>query len=100
MPAQPALETFVHEGKFTIRTDLPGIDPKNIDIKVVGDVLTIKGSREDKQETKDANYFRREIRYGSFERSIAPRGNQGGRFKSQLRRGRVGDNLLSSWLQN
>ena len=70
VPAQPALETFVHEGKFTIRTDLPGIDPKNIDIKVVGDVLTIKGSREDKQETKETDYFRREIRYGSFERSI------------------------------
>jgi HSP20 family protein len=66
----PAFETFVHEGKFTVRTDLPGIDPKDVDIKVVGDVLTIKGSREDKQETKRADFFRREIRYGNFERSI------------------------------
>jgi HSP20 family protein len=86
--ARPALETFVHEGKFTIRTDLPGIDPKNIDIKVVGNVLTIKGSREDKQETKKADFFRREIRYGSFERSIPlPEGIKAEDLKASYRDG-------------
>jgi len=70
-PTRPAIETRVEEGKFIVRTDLPGIDPKDIDIKVVGDVLTIKGSREEKTEKKKADYFRREIRYGSFERSIS-----------------------------
>jgi HSP20 family protein len=69
--ARPAIETRVEDGKFIVRTDLPGIDPKNVDIKVVGDLLTIKGSREEKSETKKADYLRREIRYGSFERSIA-----------------------------
>ena len=70
-PGRPALETCVEEGKFVVRTDLPGIDPKDIDIKVVGDVLTIKGSREEKRESKKADFLRREIRYGSFERSIS-----------------------------
>ena len=69
--ARPAIETRVEDGKFIVHADLPGIDPKDVDIKVVGDVLTIKGSREDKRETKKADYFRREIRYGSFERSIS-----------------------------
>jgi HSP20 family protein len=69
-PARPAIETRVDDGKFVVHADLPGIDPKDIDIKVVGDVLTIKGSREQKHETKKADYFRREIRYGTFERSI------------------------------
>jgi HSP20 family protein len=68
---RPAIESRVDDGKFIVRTDLPGIDPKNVDIKVVGDVLTIKGSREEKSETKKADYLRREIRYGSFERSIS-----------------------------
>lgn len=67
---RPVIETRVEGGKFIVRADLPGIDPKDVDIKVVGDVLTIKGSREEKHETKKADYFRREIRYGAFERSI------------------------------
>jgi HSP20 family protein len=87
-PARPPLETFVHEGRFMVRTDLPGIDPKNIEIKVVGDVLTIKGSREDKEETKKADFFRREIRYGSFERSISlPEGIKAEDLKASYRDG-------------
>jgi len=68
---RPAIESRVEDGKFIVRTDLPGVDPKNVDIKVVGDLLTIKGSREEKSETKKADYLRREIRYGTFQRSIA-----------------------------
>ena len=70
MPARPAIETRVEDGKFIVHADLPGIDPKDVDIKVVGNVLTIKGSREEKRETKKADYLRREIRYGAFERSV------------------------------
>ena len=40
-----------------VLTDLPGVDAKNVDIKVVGDVLTIKGSREEKRETKKADFL-------------------------------------------
>jgi HSP20 family protein len=65
------MESCIEEGRFIVRTDLPGIDPKNIDIKVVSGVLTIKGSREEKHESKKADYLRREIRYGSFERSMS-----------------------------
>jgi HSP20 family protein len=68
--ARPAIESFIQDSKFVVRTDLPGIDPKDVDIKVLAGVLTIKGHREDKRETKKADFFRREIRYGSFERSI------------------------------
>jgi HSP20 family protein len=67
---RPLIETRVDDGKFIVCADLPGIDPKDVDIKVVGDVLTIKGSREEKRETKKADYLRREISYGAFERSI------------------------------
>ena len=70
MPARPAIETRVEDGKFIVQADLPGIDPKDVDIKVVSNVVTIKGSREEKQETKESDYMRREILYGAFERSV------------------------------
>jgi len=88
MPTRPALESLVEGGKFIVRTDLPGIEPKDVDIKVAGDVLTIKGSREDKRETKKADFFRREVRYGSFERSLAlPEGIKAEDLKATYRDG-------------
>jgi HSP20 family protein len=83
-----AIESCVEDGKFIVRTDLPGVDEKNVDIKVVGNVLTIKGSREEKRETKKADFFRREIRYGSFERSISlPEGIKAEDLKATYREG-------------
>jgi HSP20 family protein len=69
-PLRPALESFVEGDRLTIRVDLPGIDPHSIDIRVVGGFLTIKGSRDQKQECRHAQYYRRETRYGAFERTI------------------------------
>src|SRR5215471_5686234 len=57
---RPAIESYIKDGTFVVRADLPGIDPKNVDIKVVGDVLTIKGFREEKSETTKTDYLRRE----------------------------------------
>jgi HSP20 family protein len=88
IPARPAIESRVEEGKFIVRADLPGIDPKNLDIKVVDDFLTIKGSREEKRESKQPDYFRREIRYGAFERSIRlPEGIKAEDLKATYRDG-------------
>jgi len=70
-PARLAIEARVEEGKFVVRTDVPGVDPKDVDIKVANGLLTIKGSREEKTESKKADFLRREIRYGSFERVIS-----------------------------
>lgn len=85
---RPSIESYVEGDKFTVRMDLPGIDPANIDIKVVGDVLTVKGSREEKRETKKPDFFRREIRYGAFERSISlPEGMKAEDLKASYRDG-------------
>jgi len=51
--ARPAIEFSVEGKKFIVRTDLQGIDPKNLDIKRVGDVLTIKGTRKDKARRRN-----------------------------------------------
>jgi HSP20 family protein len=68
---RPAIESSVDGDKFVVRVDLPGVDPKNIDVQVVNGILTVTGTREEKRESDKASLFRREIRYGSFERSIS-----------------------------
>ncbi len=67
---RPAIESYVDGDKFTVRVELPGVDPKDVDVKVASGVLTVKGSREEKHETKKRDFFEREFRYGSFERAI------------------------------
>ncbi len=41
----PALESFIDSGKLIIRADLPGVDPKDVDVTVTGDQLTIRAAR-------------------------------------------------------
>ena len=67
---RPAPEFFVNDSMLTIRIYLPGIEPEDVHIKVAGGFLTIEGAREEKQDTRNAQFYRREMRYGSFERTI------------------------------
>ncbi len=67
---QPAIESVVKDGNLVVRMDLPGVDPKEVDISVTGDVLTVKGERKHKEEKKEGEYAHEEIAYGSFERSL------------------------------
>ncbi|HLH77856.1 MAG TPA: Hsp20/alpha crystallin family protein [Candidatus Binataceae bacterium] len=66
----PAIESFVENDKMVIRADLPGIDPKDVEVSVTGNTLTLRGSRESRQEDKERDFLHREISYGSFERSL------------------------------
>ena len=64
----PALESFVRDDKLVLRADLPGIDPKAVDIEVEGDRLTVRGERKSVEEGKDR--LHREVSYGRFERTV------------------------------
>ncbi len=66
----PALESFVADGKLVVRVDLPGIESKDVEVIVTGKTLTIRGKREQRSEDKGSDWFRREFHYGSFERSF------------------------------
>jgi HSP20 family protein len=66
----PALESFVADGKMVVRVDLPGIEPKDVEVMVTNRTLTIRGKREQRREDKGNDWFRSEVHYGSFERSI------------------------------
>src|SRR3989337_1337041 len=52
----PAMESFVREGNLVVHAEIPGIDPKDIDISIVGNLLTIKGERKASTEVKDRQY--------------------------------------------
>jgi len=67
----PAIEVFEKEDKFVVKADVPGIKTEDIDISVVGDILTIKGEKKAETEVKEEDYYCCERSYGSFYRSIA-----------------------------
>ena len=65
----PALEMLEHKGHLVVRFDLPGIDPKSVDLQLSGDRLTLSGER--KFEAPEATtYLKREQVYGKFSRTL------------------------------
>jgi HSP20 family protein len=73
-----------------VRADVPGLEPKDIELSVLGNVLTIKGERKGEKETKKENYFRREISYGAFERRMTlPEGTETDKVKANFKNGVV-----------
>ena len=85
---RPHIESFLENGKLTIRTDLPGVDPKDIEIHLSDNILSVKARREEKFEEKKRHFLRRELRYGSFERSIdLPEGIKSDDLKAVYRDG-------------
>ena len=66
----PAVDMYEDKDNIVIETQLGGIDPEKVDISIENNVLSIKGESEKKSEVEDKNYYRKEIRRGSFFRSI------------------------------
>jgi HSP20 family protein len=58
------------ESEVVVKAVLPGIKPEDVDISVSEGVLTVKGESKFEQKTEKENYYRQEIRYGAFSRSI------------------------------
>ncbi|HWO41366.1 MAG TPA: Hsp20/alpha crystallin family protein [Candidatus Eisenbacteria bacterium] len=65
----PAMETFAKDGQYVIRLDLPGVDPKEVEISASEDRLTIRGERKAPVDA-DARHYA-ETCYGKFERSLS-----------------------------
>ncbi len=68
--AAPAVDFTDTEKAYEITAELPGIDEKNVDVKVANGVLTIKGEKQEDKEEKKKDYYLRERNFGSFERSF------------------------------
>ncbi len=64
----PAVECYTKEGHMMIKAELPGVDPKDLDVSITERELVIKGERKAEKTGKEDNYSFKEIAYGSFER--------------------------------
>ena len=84
----PALDLFETDDKVVARMDLPGIDPKDVEVSVEDASLTVTGSRKFEQETDEEGYHRVERRFGSFTRTIAlPASADADRVEATFNRG-------------
>lgn len=64
----PSIESYTKDGKLFIKAELPGVDPKDLDVTIDDRELVIKGERKAEKDEKEKDYTYREISYGSFER--------------------------------
>ncbi|MGB9070531.1 MAG: Hsp20/alpha crystallin family protein [Candidatus Acidiferrales bacterium] len=86
----PAVNAYVdrNDKKFHCQVALPGVNPKDINIQVRGDVVSISGQHETKNERNDADIVYREWMYDSFERDIPlPEGVDRDKISAEYRNG-------------
>ena len=67
----PAVDIYESEHELVVKADLPDIDPKDLDIRVENNILTIRGERKFEKKVDEKNYLRVERAYGSFARSFS-----------------------------
>ena len=68
--AAPAIDMSEDEKVYKISAELPGIDAKDIDVSVSGDMLVLRGEKRQEKEKKGKNYHFSERAYGSFQRTF------------------------------
>jgi HSP20 family protein len=66
----PAIDMSEDEKVFKILAELPGLDAKDVDVSVSGNMLVLKGEKRQEKEDKDKNYYFSERAYGSFQRTF------------------------------
>jgi HSP20 family protein len=67
----PPADIYEDENKIAFKMEVPGIDPKDLDVRIEGNTLTVTGERKFKTEEKKENFRRIEGSYGWFCRSFA-----------------------------
>jgi HSP20 family protein len=65
----PAVDVIETQDAFVVQVDLPGIEPKNVDVSVAGNVLTLKGNRRSAESKGEV--YRKETWEGSFQRTLS-----------------------------
>jgi HSP20 family protein len=66
----PAVDIYEQDGNLVLKAELPGVDPKDVDVRVENNVLSLRGERKLDQEVKKESYHRVERSYGGFARSF------------------------------
>ena len=66
----PPVDVYEDEHNVTLKIEVPGIDEKDIDVRIENNVLTVHGERKFEKEEKEENFRRVERQYGSFTRTF------------------------------
>lgn len=66
----PAVDVYEDNDNVIVEVPLAGVDPEKVNVSVEDDVLKIEGKSEHKSEVDEQNYYRKEVRYGSFYRAV------------------------------
>jgi HSP20 family protein len=66
----PPVDIYETENELVVKADLPDLQEKDIDVRVAGNTLTIRGERKFEKDVNQDNYLRMERAYGSFTRSF------------------------------
>ena len=66
----PPVDVYEDENKITLKLEVPGIEEKDLDVRLENNTLTVRGERKFEQEEKEENFHRIERRYGAFSRSF------------------------------
>jgi HSP20 family protein len=84
----PALDVSETKNDIVVKTEVPGLDPKDIDISLSEGVLTIKGEKKQEKEEKEENYHLIERSYGTFTRTVRlPREVQSEKISASYKNG-------------
>ncbi|BCY19400.1 MAG: Hsp20/alpha crystallin family protein [Chloroflexi bacterium] len=84
----PSVDMYQTENDIVVKASLPGMKAEDIQISVVGDVLTLRGEMKADEEVKEASYHIRERRSGSFSRSMPlPSAVQSDKAKAEFENG-------------
>ena len=84
----PAVDVAEKDKEYEITAELPGMDEKNIEIKLSNGTLTIKGEKKEEKEEREKDYYLSERRYGSFMRSFqVPEGVDTGKIEATFSKG-------------
>ena len=67
----PPVDIYETEDAIVLKAELPGVDPKYVEVRVEDNTLFLKGERKFEKEVKEQNYHRVERSYGSFARSFS-----------------------------
>lgn len=67
----PAMDIYEDKDNLVVETPLVGIDPAKVNIEIEDNILKISGDSKHQSEVDDQNYYRKEVRYGSFYRAMS-----------------------------
>lgn len=80
----PTADVFARNGDMVVKLDLPGVDPKDIHVKLEDGALMVMGERKTDTEVKEEGYYRKESSYGLFERHMSvPKGIKESEIKAE-----------------